>query len=267
MERRVDNNRAMWMGAVAGLALVAALYWFVRHQEVVPTIAPPPVADAPPADDATEAPPPSFPVPEAPSGAAPLPDIDGSDEAVTASLVEAVGKAPVEAFLLPTHIIQRTVIFVDNLDRAALPLRFWPVAHTRGGFLVDSADGSISISEKNAARYEPFIAALEAVDPRKVVAVYSRYYPLFQEAYRQVGYPDRQFNDRLVAIIDHLIAAPVADGPVALVRPKVLYQFADPEIEQLSWGQKTMIRMGPANAARVKARLEAIRAALTAPRL
>ena len=48
-------------------------------------------------------------------------------------------------------------------------------------------------------------------------------------------------------------------GPVKLVRPKVLYQFADPELEGLSAGQKIMVRMGPENAAKVKAKLREIR--------
>ncbi|MGH8487811.1 MAG: DUF3014 domain-containing protein, partial [Gammaproteobacteria bacterium] len=41
-----------------------------------------------------------------------------------------------------------------------------------------------------------------------------------------------------------------------------LYQFADPEVEKRSWGQKTLIRMGPANAAAVKAKLREIRASI-----
>ena len=51
-------------------------------------------------------------------------------------------------------------------------------------------------------------------------------------------------------------------GPIALVQPKALYQFADPELEKLSAGQKIMIRMGPANAAKVKAKLRQIRSEL-----
>jgi hypothetical protein len=266
MERRVDNNRAIWLGAVAGLALVGTLYWFIRHQNVVETVtAPPTAAEAPSETEPPDQPPqPSYPVPEPAAAATPLPDLEGSDESVRAALADAVGKAPIEAFLLPTNVIQRFVIFVDNLDRAALPLRFWPVAHTKGSFAAEPSADTITISPKNTARYAPFIAAFEAADPTKVVAVYFRYYPLFQEAYKQVGYPDRQFNDRLVEIIDHLLETPSVGEPVMLVRPKVLYQFADPELEKLSWGQKSLIRMGGANAARVKAKLEAYRKALTA---
>jgi hypothetical protein len=42
-----------------------------------------------------------------------------------------------------------------------------------------------------------------------------------------------------------------------------LYQFADPNLEDLSAGQKIMIRLGSENAARIKARLRDVRRELT----
>jgi DUF3014 family protein len=84
-------------------------------------------------------------------------------------------------------------------------------------------------------------------------------YPLFQQAYQELGYPKKYFNDRLVQVIDHMLATPSIKEPVALVRPKVLYEFEDPELEDLSAGQKIMIRIGPENAAAMKAKLREIR--------
>jgi hypothetical protein len=49
-----------------------------------------------------------------------------------------------------------------------------------------------------------------------------------------------------------------------VVRPKVLYQFADPDLETRSAGQKILLRMGAENAARVKAKLTEIRRELVA---
>ena len=42
-----------------------------------------------------------------------------------------------------------------------------------------------------------------------------------------------------------------------------MYQFADPELEARSAGQKIMIRMGSENAARIKAKLQEVRRELT----
>jgi hypothetical protein len=100
---------------------------------------------------------------------------------------------------------------------------------------------------------------LERVDAKQLAGIYLRYYPWFQQAYEELGYPKGYFNDRLVAVIDHLLAAPEPSGPILLTQPKVLYQYLDPQLEALSAGQKTLVRMGPDNARRVKARLRELR--------
>lgn len=101
-------------------------------------------------------------------------------------------------------------------------------------------------------------------DAKKLVAVYARFYPLFQRAYQDLGYPDGYFNSRLVAIIDHLRAVLEIEGPLALTQPHVLYEFADPDLELRSAGHKIMLRMGMDNAAKIKAKLREIRSEVTA---
>jgi hypothetical protein len=103
-----------------------------------------------------------------------------------------------------------------------------------------------------------------ATDPKALAAVYFRLYPLFQQAYENLGYPGKYFNDRMVQAIDSLLATPDVQGPVELVRPKVFYQFADPKLEALPAGQKVLIRMGPQNASIIKAKLQQLLAAITA---
>jgi DUF3014 family protein len=51
---------------------------------------------------------------------------------------------------------------------------------------------------------------------------------------------------------------------VKLLRPRVLFEFAEPDLETRSAGQKILLRMGPENAARVKAKLREIRRELLA---
>jgi hypothetical protein len=103
----------------------------------------------------------------------------------------------------------------------------------------------------------------EAVDIKKIVAAYVHFYPLFQQEYKNLGYPSGYFNDRLVEAIDDMLAAPEIPGPVRLIRPKVVYLFADPGLEALSAGKKIMIRMGSVNASRIKTKLREFRSELT----
>jgi hypothetical protein len=103
------------------------------------------------------------------------------------------------------------------------------------------------------------VAVVAAVDTRRAADVYRHYYPLFQQAYRDLGYPTGYFNDRLVEVIDHLLATPAAPAAIELVRPAVFYKYADPALEQLSAGQKILLRVGPDNARLLKAKLAEFR--------
>ena len=88
-------------------------------------------------------------------------------------------------------------------------------------------------------------------------------YPLFQRAYVELGYPKAYFNDRLIAVIDHLLAAPSpAQPPVVAQGKHGTFVFVDPSLEALSVGQKAMVRMGQADEAAVKSKLQDIRALL-----
>ena len=115
------------------------------------------------------------------------------------------------------------------------------------------------MGEENYLRYEYLVSMVEVVDLNSLVDIYRRYYPLFQEAYVELGYPSGYFNDRVVEVIDHLLAAPAPDEPILLTRPHVLYEFSDAELEALSSGQKFMLRMGNKNAERLKQTLRDIR--------
>jgi hypothetical protein len=109
---------------------------------------------------------------------------------------------------------------------------------------------------------------LRQLDMAALAQLYRSYYPLFQRAYEDLGYPHGYFNDRLVAVIDHLLAAPELSGPLELVRPKVFWEFADPELEARSAGQKFMLRVGPENTALLRVKLRELRAQIaTGPSL
>jgi len=63
-------------------------------------------------------------------------------------------------------------------------------------------------------------------------------------------------------VIDDLLKAPDVQGPIELVQPRVFYEYKDRDLEARSAGQKLLIRMGPANAAIIKAKLRELRGVL-----
>jgi hypothetical protein len=148
------------------------------------------------------------------------------------------------------------------LPRQELAQRLRPVAPASGKFQTTGKASDLAVSPRNAARYSTYVALAKTVDAGKLVTLYVQFYPLFQQAYEELGYPNGYFNDRLIEVIDHLIAAPQLPEQARLTQPKVLYQFADEDLESRSAGEKILMRMGNENAAVVKAKLAEIRAEL-----
>jgi len=257
-----------WIAAVAvTVALAVAVYWWWQRQPAPSTpAAPPPVADTPPAAKAEPAI--RHPIEDAQAGSKAsaedrLPALGESDAAIRAALAALSGTAGFERLFHPEEIVNRFVATVDNLPRRSVAAQIMVARPVSGAFLVTGADDKLTIGDNNAARYAPYVRLAESVDTKTLVALYVRFYPWFQQAYHDLGYPSGYFNDRLIDVIDNLLATPRPPAAVALVQPHVLYEFADPDLESLSAGQKIMLRMGSDNASRMKSKLRELRRTLT----
>lgn len=194
--------------------------------------------------------------------AKPLPILDQSDNAIRESLAEMTDKQTFDDIPLSKDLIRHLVVTIDNLPRRQLAARLLPLKPPAGAIATTGQGDVVLLNSANYARYSRYVRVAQAVDSKRVVGIYVHYYPLFQQAYAELGYPKKHFNDRLVEVIDHLLAAPDVAQPVPLVRPKVLYEFENPDLEDLSVGKKLLIRMGPENAAAMKGKLRELRAQL-----
>lgn len=248
------------VGALVVVAGGIAFYaWRARAPEPATPAAPPPMAAAPTEAPPVAPPPPAIqhPLPPPEAAAPPLPPLADSDTLARDTLAGLFGRDAFARYFVPEALVRNFVATVDNLPRKTAAVRLWPVRPVPGAFATTHT-GSLTIAADNALRYRPYVVAMEAAEAKRLVAAYVRLYPLFQKAYEELGYPNAYFNDRLIQAIDDLLATPDVTDP-ALVQPKVLYQFADPALEERSAGQKILLRMGSANAARVKDKLRAIR--------
>ncbi len=290
MNRSASRLPAL-IAALVVLAVAGYLGWqhFFKPEPVVPAAVegPAAVAPTPLPESATPAPPPAIehPIEPPPAAAADagereppasVPALAEADGYVGERLADLVGRPNVLRFLQLDGFVRRVVATVDNLERSHAPVMMWPVTPTPGRFASSKdAQGGETIHPDNSARYRPVVQFVESVDSAKAVALYRRLYPLFQQAYEELGYPGRYFNDRLVQVLDHLIGTPVPAAPPAVTlvevkgevpstRPWVRYEFAEPALEALSSGRKILLRMGPDNHQRLRAKLIDIRARVAA---
>lgn len=274
-----------FISAIVALVLVASLWWMEqrRQAELVPEadVELPAESEQPePRYPLPEPEPQPIPAPEEPSEDetreselepqekepdSPLPDLADSDVATLETLSELLGDEFVQRWIKPEFVVSRTVSLVNSLEGDAPALKSRSVRTLETEPLTrEVGDGDALLwTEANAARYRQPIAALESLPPQEAARLYRRYHPLFQQAWEQMGETEPYFNDRLIDIIDHLLATPEVELPFEAVPYEGQLQFADEALEEASWGRKLLIRMGPENARTVKEWLRQFRNAVT----
>lgn len=267
--RNPNTSYGGWLVAIIVVLAVVAAGVYLVGKALHPT--PPannPVAAAAPAPSvapASAATVIQHPIAQASSGPAPastaaLPSLFDSDNSVREALRSMANGGDLESLLVTSQIISRVVATVDVLPRQGLGnTNILPLRTPKGAMQTQQANGITVITTNNADRYAPYMTVLDKVDPHTLVAWYKHNYPLFQEAYRELGYPHGYFNDRLIVAIDDMLAAPDIHDPVAVTKSGAHYVFVDPQLQSLSNGQKLMVRLGSANEAQLKAKLRMIR--------
>jgi len=176
----------------------------------------------------------------------PLPELSKSDpgfrEAITAV---SPGLSP---WLKPDHIIPKAVTVANDFSQG-----LWIEKHMRflkpsQAFSAERTEKGLFIADKSYHRYDALAAAIDAIDAKSAIAVYKKFRPLLLEAYQEFGYPpERTLEDLFLKSASQILAAPIIAEPIALVRPSVLYKYANDELEKLSPVSKQMLRMGPQN--------------------
>jgi Protein of unknown function (DUF3014) len=256
------NENIKWFAAAAavvGLSLGAFVYFSggkktAPPEAVATTPAPKPLPD----EEAIK-----HPVPASDTEQA-LPSLDDSDGTALIALADLIGKAPLEKFFVTKDLVRHMVVTIDNLPEQKVAERLRPVLPVPGKFVVGGSEDAPVLDAANFERYKPLVQTIRSIDSQRLAATYARYYPLFQESYESLGHPPKYFNDRLIEVIDHLLATPDIREPIALAQPSVQFEFADPKLESLSAGQKVLIRMGSDNASTVKGKLRELRGVLVA---
>ncbi|HYD76028.1 MAG TPA: DUF3014 domain-containing protein [Ramlibacter sp.] len=261
------SRRGLGAGLLlAVLVVLGALYWFYYVRDTAPeptTVEAPPTAPAQAAAPAASEPAIQHPVPAAQAPAD-----------FAASLRELLGSSGL-ALLRETDFPTRFVATVDNLAREHAPAAAWPVLPTPGRFATRAQGDGVVIAEDNAKRYAAFVNFVDKVDSAAAVDLYIGAYPLFQQAYENLGFGKRYFNDRLVEVIDLLLRTPEPPGPLQVrlleikgphqpERPWVRYEFVDERLQGLPAGQKILLRMAPEQRRRLQAKLTEFRGLIVA---
>lgn len=275
-QTQAKANGQRWIGPAVAVIILAAGGWYLLKPAapapVVPVATPvttpaaTPVAE--PADvlSATQEPedelsaqaadagvdPTLLPAEQEVAATEPLPALDESDVVVKQKLLALPWKAGLSSLFVSEELVRRFVVQIDNIAQGRLVPEQALFKGLTQDFKAKQNGQQYQLDVANYQRYQRYLDLLESAPKAEVAALFNQLYPLMQQAYLELGYPEAQFRDRVQQAITLLLAAPeIADGPM-LVLDSVQYTFADGEIEQLSMAHKQMVRLGLKNQQRLK---------------
>ena len=188
-----------------------------------------------------------------------LPLLNDSDQLIRDGVVSLTRHEGVNAWLSPNELIRKFVAFVDGVAAGQVVKDPVWILAPEGPFLARQITDKVYLLD-NASyrRYDFFTAVMLSLDARRTAEFFVLVKPMLQQAYDELGYPNKKFIDVVFQAIGRLLETPVINEPIRLVRPVVMYQFEDKKLESLSAAQKQLIRMGPKNTRILQVKLSEI---------
>ena len=187
--------------------------------------------------------------------------LDTSDPAVKASLIESssASEETVNRMLVDEGLIQRFVVSVTNLANDEMAPNHQLLTPPEQNFRVYSQAGKQWIDAASYKRYTPYVDMLESFNNEALLNIYGIYKDDIQAKYAEIGSPDQDFNGVLLEAIDQLLDTPEVPVPVEVYTDSVAYKYADDRLESLNEPQKQLLRTGPDNMRRIKAKLRELK--------
>ena len=245
--------------AIAGILLLLAggTAWYLLHRP-----GPDPARDVTPTPASGEA--------AAPQPAAPpidLPPLDASDDLVRTLVTGIFSHPRIAAWLAHEALIHRFAAAVADIANGLDPRPNLRFLAPDGDFRVRQSGGHTFIDPASYQRYDLLTATFVSFDPDDAARLYRQLHPLFEQAYRDLGVPQPDFDQAMASAIERLLAVPIPNGPIQVV-PRADgtgFAFADPALERQSDAAKQLLRLGPDNARRIQAKLRQLASALRLP--
>jgi hypothetical protein len=265
----MSQNRPVIIAlVVVGLLIIGFIIYSVTSSDPKPEVVtqkiaipePQPVVEVP---EPQYAPPPVTIIPvEEEEEVAPafiLPLLDNSDQLIRDGVVSLTRHEGINGWLAPNELIRKFVAFIDSIANGQVAKDPVRILAPQGPFMVRGISESVfELDEASYDRYNFFADVVGSLDSRRAAEFYQLVNPMLQEAYEELGYPDKKINDVVFQAIGRLLETPVINSPIRLVRPVVMYEFEDKKLESLSAAQKQLIRMGPRNSRALQVKLSEI---------
>ncbi|HXZ36538.1 MAG TPA: DUF3014 domain-containing protein [Thermodesulfobacteriota bacterium] len=264
-----QNKSILITAAVLVLLLLGAgvLYWYYTRPPATPPAIEQPKAEAP------SQPPPSAEVKVGEEKEAPpqpevkIPALDQSDDFVRQMMKNLSPHGKLGEWLKIKNIIRVFVAAVDNIANGKSPRPQLGFLSPGQAFPVGEKGDRIYLDPKGYERFDIITDAIVSFSSSRTVQGYQKLRPLFQEAYRELGYPQKDFHATFIQAMKRIMDTPIVEREVLLKEEGkgLNYVFIDDGLENMSEVQKHLLRMGPKNTKKIQQKVREIALALGVP--
>jgi len=189
-------------------------------------------------------------------------ELNSSDEPLRELLQDCSSHPEFARWLESKDLIRRGVAIVNNIADGVHPAAHLEFLLPTGKYSVIKRNGKIVVDPLSYIRYQPAVMTFVSIETEKVVEYYRQLQPVIEEAYKELGYPGKGFNEVLEQALAVLLETPILEGDIYLEEKVRTYAFADPRLESLDDVRKLLLRMGPENTRKIREKLREIATAL-----
>jgi hypothetical protein len=188
-------------------------------------------------------------------------ELDESDEIIRQMAAKFSSHPSYARWLMSKDLIRKFVAAVDNIADGQSPRPHIDFFKPTASFRASDENGVLTIDPRSYQRYNVVGAVFESLDTEGSTKLYKQLKPSLQEAYSELGYPNKDFDRTFAAAISVLLKVPVVRN-IKLERKVLSYMMLDQKLEKLNPAQKHLLRMGPDNVQKIKNKLREIAEAL-----
>lgn len=181
--------------------------------------------------------------------------LDESDDLVRKLAGELSSHPKLAMWLMSDELIRKFVAAVDNIANGQSPGAQVDFFKPEGEFKVIQEAGEYFLDPESYKRYDLVAEVFASLNPKGCVTLYKQLTPAIQEAYKDLGYPNADFNNTLKKAMMELLEVPIVEENIELEKEVVTYTLVDSDLETLSSAQKHLLRMGPDNVRVIKGSL------------
>jgi hypothetical protein len=158
-------------------------------------------------------------------------------------------------WLANKNLIRRLTAAVVNISEGKSPRKHLSFLGSQKPFSALKKEGGLYLDPQTYDRYNLVTEIISRMEAVKAVGVFKELSPLFQDAYRELGYPQGEFQAVLIHAIKELLLTPVVEGDIRVKEAVLSYWAVDDNLEDLSEAQKHLLRMGPQNTRKIQKKL------------